>query len=360
MLKSFTAENFRGFELLEIGDLAKVNIFIGLNDAGKTSVLEGIHLLCSGPQAGGQAVITLGALRQAGLMAGNTTENPWASIFHNFDMTRPVRLSTVKNKEVYSVSLHEDLSGKMEVNTGLQAVNRLFEEPNSISITEHRTGKNDLTYRLSMSVRQTVVLGPQQNIQIDFIIDPPTKANYAKSAIIKGNVGIDLATEFSKYQRKPKGFDLLKALKEVDGRIESLQVLTNGPRSELHARINDELIPFPLLGDGLIAFAKYLLSMIAISGGSILIDEIGAGLHFSVLPKMWKSLYEAAKALDVQIIATTHSQETLVAANKSISPNHMDLAMFRLDRRLGGGQTSVTKYSGDRLTAAIEMNSELR
>ena len=33
-------ENFRGIKSLEINDLARINLFVGKNNCGKTSVLE--------------------------------------------------------------------------------------------------------------------------------------------------------------------------------------------------------------------------------------------------------------------------------------------------------------------------------
>ena len=38
-------ENFRGIKSLEIDDLARVNLFVGRNNCGKTSVLESAFLL---------------------------------------------------------------------------------------------------------------------------------------------------------------------------------------------------------------------------------------------------------------------------------------------------------------------------
>src|SRR5579875_3825549 len=45
MLTSLTLTNFRGFTKLEIPKLARVNLIGGVNNAGKTSILEAIYLL---------------------------------------------------------------------------------------------------------------------------------------------------------------------------------------------------------------------------------------------------------------------------------------------------------------------------
>jgi AAA15 family ATPase/GTPase len=45
LLKNLNIANFRGFDALEIEGLSKINLFIGQNNSGKTSVLEALFLL---------------------------------------------------------------------------------------------------------------------------------------------------------------------------------------------------------------------------------------------------------------------------------------------------------------------------
>ena len=45
MIRSLTIENYRGFRKFELHDLGRVNLIVGTNNAGKTSVLEAIHIL---------------------------------------------------------------------------------------------------------------------------------------------------------------------------------------------------------------------------------------------------------------------------------------------------------------------------
>ena len=47
MLKSLKIENFRCFQLFELQQLGRVNLLVGNNNSGKTSILEAIQLFCS-------------------------------------------------------------------------------------------------------------------------------------------------------------------------------------------------------------------------------------------------------------------------------------------------------------------------
>ena len=43
--KNIDIKNFRGIEHLKIDDFARVNVFLGQNNSGKSSVLEALMLL---------------------------------------------------------------------------------------------------------------------------------------------------------------------------------------------------------------------------------------------------------------------------------------------------------------------------
>ena len=48
MLENFDFEEYRGFKRLHVQGLRRVNLIVGRNNSGKTSVLEAAHLLLSG------------------------------------------------------------------------------------------------------------------------------------------------------------------------------------------------------------------------------------------------------------------------------------------------------------------------
>ena len=48
MLKTLELSRYRGFESYRLGDLTRVNLLVGMNNCGKTSILEAVELLVSG------------------------------------------------------------------------------------------------------------------------------------------------------------------------------------------------------------------------------------------------------------------------------------------------------------------------
>ena len=61
MLENLKLEMYRGFRAYELGDLSRVNLLVGKNNCGKTSILEAIHFLVSG---GDPSVLTQAAYQR--------------------------------------------------------------------------------------------------------------------------------------------------------------------------------------------------------------------------------------------------------------------------------------------------------
>ena len=43
MIKKLEIEKFRGFEKFKVDDIGQINLLVGTNNCGKTSILEAIH-----------------------------------------------------------------------------------------------------------------------------------------------------------------------------------------------------------------------------------------------------------------------------------------------------------------------------
>ena len=87
------------------------------------------------------------------------------------------------------------------------------------------------------------------------------------------------------------------------------------------------------MGEGFNRLLGIYSEVIASEVHVLLIDEIENGLHYSVMPQVFEGLFTAAKELDIQIFATTHSWECIMAADAAArKTNSYDLNVIRLDR----------------------------
>jgi hypothetical protein len=361
MYRSFSIANFRGLRSLELDDLGPVNILTGLNDAGKTTVLEAMYLHSSGPLAGFQTIQVIRPSRlQEQLAVGADPENPWGSLFHQFDTSTPIELSGMVDGARYALRLEEPKRGpsrssaaKTPVGDNLVALN------SAITIVETRDSKSK-TYTQSLTAKVSNIATNPPTMSVEIGLEPEASQPFRRAALVKPSLGFDLAAGYSHLRKSLGPIDLSASLREIDGRIGSLEVLVSNGRPQLHAEVNGVLVPFQLLGDGPVAMARYLIAMSSVRGGTLLLDEVGAGLHYSLLPGMWSTLFRAAKRLDVQIIATTHSLESITAAADRINDRPHDLTIYRLRRAAPHDPTDVTAFSGAKLATAVDFNTELR
>ena len=123
-------------------------------------------------------------------------------------------------------------------------------------------------------------------------------------------------------------------------------------------------VPVPALGDGAARVINYYLAAHSVKdGGLLLLDEVGAGLHHSQLPRLWELLTELTRVFSCQIIATTHSYEALQAAKGAAEKNVFganEMAVLRLEQDHGSKEIHAVRYTTDEFTSALEHEWEIR
>lgn len=94
MYKSFEIRNFRCFRELTLPDLERVNLVAGVNNVGKTALLEALFLHCGAYNP----ALTLNVNAFRGIESvkvelGRWAETPWDSLFSEFDTSKRVELT---------------------------------------------------------------------------------------------------------------------------------------------------------------------------------------------------------------------------------------------------------------------------
>ena len=105
------------------------------------------------------------------------------------------------------------------------------------------------------------------------------------------------------------------------------------------AKIANVEIPVPLLslGEGMNRMFGIILALVNAKDGILLIDEVDTGLHYSVLPDLWKLIFEVAHRLNVQVFATSHSWDCIQAFQLAADDNKEEEGvLIRLENRKQG------------------------
>ena len=149
-------------------------------------------------------------------------------------------------------------------------------------------------------------------------------------------------------------------LQHIDPRLQAIESLQTGHAPLLYADIGlPEMIPVTNLGAGFCRLMDIYAELIAGEAKVLLIDEVENGLHHTVLPTVWKGLIAAANELDVQIFATTHSNECILAADQAARESApYELNLIRLDRVKD--DIKATVMDEKTIATAKELGWELR
>lgn len=328
MLKSLQIKNFRCFRDLEIDPLKRINLITGQNNTGKTGVLEALALLLDEPAPNRNLRGNLPNLfRTSG---GDWNEN-WKWLYPNKTLK--------KNIEIYA-----ELSN--------QKTFRLILQPHPQSPIDYESSRLHAAGNVGGFNSYTV--GSHQGAEHKPAIFSTRPSNPTQDAI-----------DYNRVILKRRKKQVEKLLRETEPRLEAVEALQTGqPGSSssplIYADLGlSEMIPVTQLGQGFNRLLDIYSEIVAADAKVLLIDEVENGLHHSVMSVIWKGLFSAAKEFDVQIFATTHSWECILAADQAArAGKDYDLALIRLDRVKDDIKATVIDEKS--LSTAKELQWEMR
>ena len=348
MFSRFRIRNFRAFDDLKIDRLNRINLITGRNNSGKTTLLEAVFLLSSGGNA--QVALNASAIRGADLAAASAVaETFWKPMFTALDMNKTVEIAG-RHKSLGSLSLNIALerSGTVELP---------FDDPSGAPMTERADAKGLLfTFKKASApqIQGRMRLTPG-GIQIESPdSQPPFLATLLSSRT--GNLHDD-AIRLGQLRTRKQGSFVVDALATVEPRLKSVEDNTASGSPMIWGDIGlPELVPLPVMGEGMTRIARIILAISATPNGVVLVDEIENGLHHSVLGKVWQSIETAAKQFNTQVIASTHSFECLEAAYRSLDGSNF--LVHRLEDV--DGRINCVSYEPDEIEAAVSHSLEVR
>lgn len=374
MIKNITLRNYRAFERYSLTELKRVNLLVGKNNCGKTSVLEGIYFAGS---RGDLRALKRIALSRGEVLAKRDEFEGYASgshplvthFFHGHSFhdgssfsiepqgsLPPIRLTVQAPSEptdsLFPDSLEQEMGSVYEL--ALDGASSFCETlaKNIPVSSEGAISLRSMHYALRRASAGHE--SRESSVPMEFLtaesLDGDTMHEMWNEALIDGLEG--LAVEFLQII-EPR----LRGVYFLSGRIRG--------RSEQVAPIVASIegakkrVPLGSMGDGMRRLLALSLALIGSRAGIQLVDEIDTGLHYSSLPQMWRLVIETAMKADTQVFATTHSWDCLEALSAVCedAPELRDqISVQKLDTRL---EESVSLHA-DNLMTAVEQGIELR
>ena len=333
--------------------MSRVNLITGSNNSGKTSLLEAAFLLAHGGSA--QAAINSNVVRGGfgvGVTPDTSARARWVPLFHGLDTARPVAISgthshqgqlRLKIEHRYSATFRT-ASSRRDTRPGIGGSPELHF---SLSKPAHKG-------RLAHHVRSQVSFGPngtEVKVEGDPLVIPCVILSSGAD-----NPGEHAQRLGQLRVRKEAGL-VVEALRIVEPRLQGVDIIPGPEGQALWGDIGlAQQVPLTTLGDGLNRMARIVLAFGYDRTPLVLVDEIENGFHHSVLEAVWKVVYETAERFDAQVVATTHSYESVAAAYEA-STGH-DFALHRLEAD-DDGIRCVT-YDSESIEGALKHGLEVR
>ena len=308
-LKTVDIKSFRGIRDLSIKKLGSINLIVGDNNCGKTSVLEAIELLRS---SGNLANIYRIARQRESLSVFGAN-----SIYDSFICMFPHDGSMLKI-EVNATGSKEKIYCKVE---GEQERVLLDAKELDKSMLRHNS---ELSGELETDIingQITTVYGKEEKTEIIEVnrfsrvsgtpFSSKDKFNIVYVAPfehLRGSVLTQIVRN-SEYKNI-----CMKALQLFDPDIEDMMILRsdtgNRPVEYLrHKKLSN--MPIATYGDGIKKVLVLSNAIAQAAGGILLIDEIETAIHKKYYDDIFRFVIKACKAFDVQVFITTHSLEAI-------------------------------------------------
>jgi predicted ATP-dependent endonuclease of OLD family len=354
----FNIHQFRGFRHFSFDNLGRVNLLVGMNNSGKTSVLEAISLTCrSLDSMEWFATASRRGIRQS--FASPVIEAlKW--LFPQNRENGEIIMVAQGNFEVREVraTLTKMIAGEavLPVITDLEPA--IDETDFNKGNEEH--GKQGLKIKVVRQLHSPDKLDQLYQEEQEFewwenerFVRPQQTIEHTLpvSIIMPFSHRIESIQIRQITRAKTEGTieQVLNLIQRIDPNIEDLEILSSdGTRAWFYLQHKEiGLAPLNIFGEGIQRILAIALSLSSVQNGVLLIEELEAGIHTSALKTVFSWLVEACRDYNVQLFATTHSLEALDAVLATVPDNSDEIVSYRLPNPLAGEK--LKRFGGNLL-----------
>lgn len=341
VLEDLSLTAYRGISNLTLAELSPVNLIVGANNAGKSSILEAAGIVLR-PRDPRQWVNTV-RMRDADMAL---VDGIW-SMFPGAKALDPDEGA----QESPQIVLGAQLGGsarKVEATARASQVFGVGEEGADLAVRVNVLVNGEPPIELHFPMSKSVA--PHVPSYRVFTVTPAT--HYSTS------VFVEQLSQVVDAGRKQLAVQLLKIF---DPEVEDLDVIASLRREAVRVtHVRRGVVDLSSFGDGMRRAAALALALTRASHGVLLVDEIESGIHHSVLRPVLGKLLEAAATSKVQILATTHSLEAVDALVGSVADRGVTdaAAAFWVQRK--DGHHDVRRYDFERLLQLREGGLDIR
>jgi AAA ATPase domain/AAA domain, putative AbiEii toxin, Type IV TA system len=367
MLKSLKIKNFRCLEEFDLPQLGRVNLLVGKNNSGKTSILEALHILNS-PDTVQPFFDIIESRGEYSLSTNDDNSSVFEVIHflhgHQIDSNSSLELLGVTDKDKkinFSLSLTSTSIKELELGAAIN--NKSFQDA-CISLS-HSPGPNYVMEWKTIDGTTKMLCFPLNVSSARMIVKILPGLKSSRFISVSSTDPYTIIENFNEIVLTPQEEILYESLRSIEPGIERIAtVATQGyhrvtGNGGFVVSINRQRVPIGSMGYGIWRMLEITLAMVNIPGGTLLIDEIDTGLHFSVMIDLWKLICKTAEKLDIQVFATTHNSDcwkSLAEVANSDDIASDDITIHRIER----GKKASVVFNEEEMAIAAARDIEVR
>lgn len=396
MLSNLRIKNFRMLDDFEVSKLGRVNLIVGKNNCGKSTVLEALRVYAGRAHPNLLQAILLEHdefLRSGQIDGIENDESSWLAVKCLF----PHREFPKEDDKPIVIESSDQILLKLDHLFYYIKSEEEKGENDEVSVRRSRVliKKGDSSLNLDQPLRSTIraSFGAASSrpdwldLDEDFPRRVPARSyrtwrnsdelssircSFIPTQFVAPEV---LAEQWDAIALLPSADRVIKALGIIDSGVEGLafvkdtDAISRAPRTRdarvAIVKLTSEPSPIPLnsMGDGMLRILQLILAVFPARGGVLLIDEFENGLHYSVQEEVWRLIFQLAKELDIQVFATTHSWDCIESFTKVAVDSPDDGVLFKMSRSKltsDNGKIIATVYDEEALKTVTASDLEVR
>lgn len=394
-LDSLRIRNFRMLDDFQVPSLGRVNLIVGRNNSGKSTVLEAIRILA----ARGNPRLLISILTdhdETALLESEPAGLGDELIANGFRYLFPERrFPTVDDFSIRIGETNSDLLKiehlyfRTEAETAQGEGGELFEprlkripiskeDPNGLSVDGIGQALRITNGANSLISRPTIIEFDSMRSRFRHPAWDAGVLSETPCSLIPTDFMLpaDLSDLWDRVSLTSFEDKVLGAMRLIEPKLRGLAFI-KAPRESrppgtryAETRIpvvtlegSDERIPLNSMGDGMLRVLQLVLAILPAQGGFLLIDEFENGLYYGVQEAVWKMVFQLATELNIQVFATTHSQDCINSFARAAKNHPEEGMLFKMSRSRAAsevGKVIATPYTEDELVFAADTEMEIR
>lgn len=324
MLESIRIEGFRRFDEMALADLGQINLILGNNNVGKTSILEAVYTLACGQKILPLLNIPVARARYALYqnpywlmeellaMVHDRKSLPLRMLFEAVDDGHIARFEhritpsdlLGEYDSSYKAAPAKTLS-RTDDNMSAPTRSSLFPMPNimstpSVSVARWEVEHGGTTAQLDVAVPQ-VQISDQQPFRLAKYMD-----------VLSHTATAEIVSMYASIKRERMVEEVVGEIGKVFPDIVGFDMIPYPDTSQAPISVvkqDGSILPLYAYGDGVQKWFYVLGAMSVYKHSIACIDEVDTGLHPKAQEDFAVSVAENALRNDVQVFATTHNIE---------------------------------------------------